>query len=127
MASVVENSYNTLGKEKLSNSFILDFYKISNTTSISGKLKYGQGFYDFDEGGMFFFALNYLSRILKLLTGQSTQQHILIKKAKKLLSTTNLSISEIAYELGFEHSQSFSRLFKTKTNLSPLEFKQSFN
>ncbi|WP_134088646.1 AraC family transcriptional regulator [Olivibacter sp. XZL3] len=72
----------------------------------------------------------YLSTLLKVLTGQSTQQHIhnkLIEKAKELLSTTNLSISEIAYELGFEHSQSFSKLFKSKTNLSPLGFRQSFN
>ena len=73
---------------------------------------------------------NYLGSLLKILTGQSTQQHIhekLIEKAKEKLSTTNLSVSEIAYELGFEHSQSFSKLFKTKTNLSPLQFRQSFN
>jgi len=73
---------------------------------------------------------NYLSGLLKTLTGQSTQQHIhdkLIEKAKEKLSTTDLSISEIAYELGFEHSQSFSKLFKTKTHFSPLEFRQSFN
>ncbi|HUX61191.1 MAG TPA: AraC family transcriptional regulator [Ignavibacteriaceae bacterium] len=73
---------------------------------------------------------NYLSSLLKVLTGQSTQQHIhnkLIEKAKERLSTTNLSVSEIAYELGFEHPQSFSKLFKTKTNLSPLEFRRSFN
>lgn len=72
----------------------------------------------------------YLSSLLKVLTGQSTQQHIhskLIEKAKELLSTTSLTISEIAYELGFEHSQSFSKLFKSKTNLSPLGFRQSFN
>jgi len=73
---------------------------------------------------------NYLSDLLKTLTGQSTQQHIhdkLIEKAKEKLSTTDLSVSEIAYELGFEHPQSFSKLFRTKTNLSPLEFRQSFN
>ncbi|ABQ07691.1 helix-turn-helix domain-containing protein [Flavobacterium johnsoniae] len=73
---------------------------------------------------------NYLSGLLKHLTGQSTQQHIhnkLIEKAKEKLSTTNLSVSEIAFELGFEHQQSFSKLFKTKTNVSPLEFRQSFN
>jgi AraC family transcriptional regulator, transcriptional activator of pobA len=72
----------------------------------------------------------YLSSLLKVLTGQNTQQHIhekLIEKAKEKLSTTNLSISEIAYELGFEHIQSFSKLFKSKTNLSPVEFRQSFN
>ncbi|MGH2642961.1 MAG: AraC family transcriptional regulator [Chitinophagaceae bacterium] len=73
---------------------------------------------------------NYLSSLLKVLTGQSTQQHIhnkLIEKAKEKLSTTDLSVSEIAYELGFEHPQSFSKLFKSKTNFSPLEFRQSFN
>jgi AraC-like DNA-binding protein len=72
----------------------------------------------------------YLSGLLKLLTGQSTQQHIhdkLIEKAKEKLSTTGLSVSEIAYELGFEHPQSFSKLFKIKTKFSPLEFRQSFN
>lgn len=72
----------------------------------------------------------YLSGLLKSLTGQNTQQHLhnkLIELAKERLSTTNLSVSEIAYELGFEHLQSFSKLFKTKTNLSPLEFRHSFN
>ncbi|WP_258100599.1 helix-turn-helix domain-containing protein [Marinoscillum pacificum] len=73
---------------------------------------------------------NYLSSMLKTLTGQTTQQHIqskLITKAKERLSTTNLSISEVAYLLGFEHPQSFSKFFKSKTNISPLEFKRSFN
>ena len=72
----------------------------------------------------------YLSDMLRSLTGQNAQQHIhnkLIEKAKEKLSTTSLSISEIAYELGFEHSQSFSNLFKKKTSFSPLEFRQSFN
>jgi AraC family transcriptional activator of pobA len=72
----------------------------------------------------------YLSGLLKVLTGQSTQQHIhdkLIGKAKEKLSTTNLSVSEIAFELGFEHSQSFCKLFKAKAKLSPLEFRASFN
>lgn len=72
----------------------------------------------------------YLSGLLKSLTGQNTQQHLhskLIELAKERLSTTNLSVSEIAYELGFEHLQSFSKLFKTKTHLSPLEFRHSFN
>ncbi|MEO8254066.1 MAG: helix-turn-helix transcriptional regulator [Flavobacterium sp.] len=72
----------------------------------------------------------YMRSLLKSLTGQTTQQHIhekLIEKAKEKLSTTALSVSEIAYELGFEHSQSFSKLFKSKTKMSPLEFRQSFN
>ncbi|CAM4388646.1 Helix-turn-helix domain-containing protein [Pedobacter westerhofensis] len=72
----------------------------------------------------------YLSRLLKELTGFSTAQHIqnkIIEKAKERLSTSDLSVSEIAYELGFEHSQSFSKMFKLNTNLSPLEFRSSFS
>ncbi|HEY4289251.1 MAG TPA: helix-turn-helix domain-containing protein [Puia sp.] len=73
---------------------------------------------------------SYLSDMLRSLTGLNAQQHIhnkLIEKAKEKLSITSLSVSEIAYELGFEHPQSFSKLFKTKTSLSPLEFRRSFN
>jgi len=73
---------------------------------------------------------HYLSDMLRSLTGNNAQQHIhekLIEKAKEKLSTSNLSISEIAYDLGFEHPQSFSRLFKTKTKLSPLDFRKTFN
>jgi AraC-like DNA-binding protein len=73
---------------------------------------------------------NYLSDMLRSLTGQSTQQHIhntLIEKAKEILTTTSLSVSEIAYQLGFEYPQSFNKLFKSKTNVSPLEYRSSFN
>lgn len=72
----------------------------------------------------------YLSGLLKSETGQSTQQHIhdkLIEKAKEKLSTTDLTVNEIAYELGFEYPQSFSKLFKNKSGVSPVEFRQSFN
>lgn len=73
---------------------------------------------------------DYLSSMLKSLTGLTTQQHIhnkLIEQAKVKLSTTNLSVSQIAYGLGFEHPQSFSKLFKSRTNQTPLEFRTSFN
>lgn len=73
---------------------------------------------------------SYLSDMLRSLIGQNAQQYIhekLIEKAKEKLSTTTLSVSEVAYTLGFEHSQSFSKLFKTKTSLSPLAFRRSFN
>lgn len=77
-----------------------------------------------------FVSAHYLNDMLKNLTGQTTQQHIqnqLLEKAKELLSTTELSVSEIAYQLGFEYPQSFSKVFKNKTNQTPLEFRQSFN
>ena len=73
---------------------------------------------------------NYLGTILRLHTNQNTQQHIqnkLIDIAKEKLSSTNLSVSEIAYELGFEHPQSLSKLFKQKTNQTPMEFRALFN
>jgi len=72
----------------------------------------------------------YLSDMLKSLTGQTTQQHIhnkIIEKAKSQLSSTNLTIAEIAYSLGFEHPQSFNKLFKNKLKLSPLDYRRSFN
>lgn len=72
---------------------------------------------------------NYLSDMLRSLTGQSTQQHIhdkLIEKAKEILTATSSPIGEIAGKLGFETAQSFSKLFKNKTDLSPLEYRNSF-
>ena len=72
---------------------------------------------------------NYLSDMLKSTTGQTTQQHIqqkLIEKAKELLTYSELNVSEIAYQLGFEYPQSFHKLFKNKTDMSPLEFRTEF-
>lgn len=72
----------------------------------------------------------YLSDCLKQLTGQTTQQIIhekLIENAKDMLTMTKLSVSEIAYRLGFEYSQSFSKLFKNKTSKTPMEYRMSFN
>jgi AraC-like DNA-binding protein len=69
----------------------------------------------------------YLSDMLKTLTGKTTQQHIhlaLIEKAKVLLNQTNLTTAEIAYSLGFEHPQSFNKLFKQRTSVSPVQFRR---
>lgn len=71
---------------------------------------------------------SYLSDILRSLTGLNAQQHIhekLIEKAKAYLTSGNLSVSEVAYRLGFEHSQSFSKIFKKKTSLTPVEYRLS--
>ncbi|UEQ77109.1 helix-turn-helix domain-containing protein [Chryseobacterium arthrosphaerae] len=73
---------------------------------------------------------HYLSDMLRNLTGQNAQQHIhekLIEKAKEYLTTTSFSVSEVAYALGFEHPQSFNKLFKKKTDETPLSYRQSFN
>ncbi|WP_250254636.1 AraC family transcriptional regulator [Chryseobacterium sp. Marseille-Q3244] len=73
---------------------------------------------------------HYLSDMLRNLTGQNAQQHIhgkLIEKAKEYLTGTNFSVSEVAYALGFEHPQSFNKLFKKKTDQTPLGYRQLFN
>lgn len=73
---------------------------------------------------------SYLSSLLRALTGRNTQQHIhekLIERAKERLSTTHLTVSEIAYEMGFEHLPSFSKLFKAKTSMSPVQFRATFS
>lgn len=72
----------------------------------------------------------YLSDLLRSLIGQNAQQYIshkLIEKAKERLTGTNLTVAEIAYELGFEHPQSFSKMFRVRTGLSPVEFRGSYN
>jgi len=72
----------------------------------------------------------YLSDMLRAHTGLNAQQHIhnkLIAKAKEILTTTQLTVSQIAYQLGFEYPQSFSKLFKAKENISPLEYRKLFN
>lgn len=68
----------------------------------------------------------YLSDLLKKETGLHAQDHIhyfMIEQAKNILLQTNQSVSEIAYSLGFEYPQYFSRLFKQKTGKTPLEYR----
>lgn len=73
---------------------------------------------------------DYLSDLLRNLTGRNARQHIqdaVVEKAKQLLSATNMSVSEVAFAVGFEHSQSFSKLFRTRVALTPGEYRMSFN
>lgn len=70
---------------------------------------------------------NYLSDLLSKYTGKSTQEYIhlkLIDKAKSLLWSTGSPISEIAYDLGFEHPSHFTKLFKNKTGHSPKAYRK---
>lgn len=116
---------------KITNSKILNRFQDALTAYFNDQDRVGQGLPTVQYvAGILNISAKYLNSMLKQLTGQTTQQHIhekLIEKAKERLSTTDLSISEIAYELGFEHPQSFSKLFKLKTNLSPLDFRAAFN
>lgn len=69
---------------------------------------------------------NYLGDLLKRETGMNAQDRIhyyLIEEAKNLLLSSNKSVSELAFSLGFEYPQYFSRLFKAKTGMTPVEFR----
>lgn len=71
---------------------------------------------------------HYLSDLLRKETGKSAQEHIyhyVISRAKTLLLSSQEPISQIAYSLGFEYSQHFSKLFKAKTGMSPGQFRQT--
>ncbi len=72
----------------------------------------------------------YLSDLLRKETGKNTQEHIhnfIIERAKTLLLDASKSSSEIAYDLGFEYPQYFSKLFKKSTSMSPIEYRQQFD
>ena len=69
---------------------------------------------------------NYLSDLLKKETGKSIKEHVdgyIVRRAKNILLNSNQSVSEIAYGLGFEYPQSFTRMFKKKIGVSPNEFR----
>lgn len=69
---------------------------------------------------------HYFSDLLKKETGRSAKDHIndfIINQAKNLLVNSNLAVNEIAFELGFNYPHYFTRLFKSKTGVTPVEFK----
>lgn len=72
----------------------------------------------------------YLSDTLKTETGKSAKEHInlfIVEKAKDKLIGTSESISQIAYDLGFEYPQHFSKMFKKQTGKSPKEYRHHLN
>jgi AraC family transcriptional regulator, transcriptional activator of pobA len=71
---------------------------------------------------------DYLSDLLRAETGTSARDHIhlvLIEAAKARLMSSSASASEVAYALGFEHPQHFSKLFRSKTGQSPGEWRRA--
>lgn len=69
----------------------------------------------------------YLSDLIKKETGMNAQDRIhyyLIEEAKNRLLSSDSSVSELAYSLGFEYPQYFSRLFKQKTGKTPIEYRK---
>lgn len=73
---------------------------------------------------------NYFSDLLKKETGKSAKDHIneyLVEQAKNMLISSNQSVSEIAYSLGFNYPHYFSRVFKSKTGMAPNAFRETLN
>ncbi|GAB3668271.1 AraC family transcriptional regulator [Echinicola sediminis] len=71
----------------------------------------------------------YLSDTLKKETGKTSTEHLqlyLIDEAKNILLDPNKTVSEVAYELGFEYPPYFSRLFKKKEGISPTEYRDKY-
>lgn len=71
---------------------------------------------------------NYFGDLIKKETGKSAQEYIqlkVIERAKDRLMNSNLTISEIAYELGFQYPQHFSRVFKQHTGATPNQYRVS--
>ncbi|MCT4629039.1 AraC family transcriptional regulator [Winogradskyella sp.] len=88
---------------------------IANIEAIANKLSVSQ---------------RYLSDTLKTETGKSAKEHInlfIVAKAKDMLIGTSESISQIAYDLGFEYPQHFSKMFKKQTGQSPKEYRHHLN
>lgn len=73
-----------------------------------------------------FLSPNYFGDLIKKETGKSAQEYIqykLIERAKDRIVTTDLTMSEIAYELGFQYPQHFGRLFKKQTGMTPHNYR----
>lgn len=75
---------------------------------------------------VFHFHPNYINRLITRHTGMSTHQYILmqrISQAMRLIQTTDLSLTQIAYMVGFQDLKHFSKMFKLKTGKAPSEFR----
>lgn len=115
-------------RTNLNKDFIVRFEKYLEAYFASDELQ-NKGLPTLTECGK---ALNmsgrYLSDLLKLETGRSAKDHIhgyIIEKAKTLLLNSNASMSQVAYDLGFEYPQHFSKLFKSKTGISPSDYRNN--
>ena len=118
-----------LNRKELSNGLLEQFKQKLATYFESGKLQ-EKGIPSIEQlAEKMSVSQRYLSDTLKKETGKTTTEHLqlyLIEEAKNILLKPNKSISEVAYELGFEYPQYFSRLFKKKVGVSPSEFREKY-
>lgn len=113
-----ENKNNN--KVEAFNNLLDNYYNYQNTITIAPNVQ------TFSE--QLNITPTYLSDILKANTGKTAIEHIhskIINEAKILLKQTKHTASEIAYQLGYDSSHYFSRLFKQKTQLTPIQYRNS--
>lgn len=119
-----------LHRKELSNNLLEKFNKQLDRYIESGQIQ-EQGIPSIDQiAEEMSVSQRYLSDTLKKETGKTTSEHLqlyLIDEAKNILLNPSKSISEVAYELGFEYPQYFSRLFKKKEGMSPSAFREKYN
>ena len=118
-----------LNRKELSNDLLEQFNEQLDHYFVSGQLQ-EKGIPGIDQiAEKMSVSQRYLSDTLKKETGKTTTEHLqlyLIDEAKNILLNPNKSVSEVAYELGFEYPQYFSRLFKKKEGISPSEFREKY-
>ena len=118
-----------LHRKELSNDLLEQFNQHLKEYSESGQLE-EQGIPSIEQLALnMLVSQRYLSDTLKKETGKTTTEHLqlyLIDEAKNILLKPNKTISEVAYELGFEYPQYFSRVFKKMEGLSPSEYREKF-
>ena len=118
-----------LNRKELSNDLLEQFNEQLDAYVESGQLE-KKGIPGIDQiAEKMSVSQRYLSDTLKKETGKTTTEHLqlyLIDEAKNILLNPNKSISEVAYELGFEYPQYFSRLFKRKEGISPSEYREKY-
>jgi AraC-like DNA-binding protein len=118
-----------LNRKEISNNLLEQFNQHLTKYLESGQLQ-EKGLPSIEQiAGTMSISQRYLSDTLKKETGKTTTEHIhlyLIDEAKNILLQPNKSISEVAYELGFEYPPYFSRLFKKKEGISPTEYREKY-
>ncbi len=118
-----------LNRKELSKDLLYQFIQQLETYFESGELQ-EKGIPSIEEiAATMLVSQRYLSDTLKKETGKTSSEHLqlyLIDEAKNILLKPNKSVSEVAYELGFEYPQYFSRLFKKKEGLSPTAYREKY-
>lgn len=119
-----------INRKELSNNLLEQFNQQLDDYFDSGKLK-DNGIPSIEQiAEQLAVSQRYLSDTLKKETGKTSTEHLqlyLIEEAKNILLDPQKTVSEVAYELGFEYPAYFSRLFKKKEGISPTDYREKYN